>query len=165
MTMTGDVATIESQYGGQVDVTANGTHYEGNTIVISEDGVYVDGVRKDELSRSPQDKTGRATIDKVCVTVHGDARSISTQSGDITVHGNTHNASTQSGCITIEGNTHASSTMTGNINVHGECATSPESMTGTVSQRGSRSSRRPTRPDVIKRSVIGDNAKVSKKRR
>jgi len=91
---------------GNSSVTINGKTYQGRNISINGDGnVVVDGVRQKGSLVGP-----------ITIVVNGDAKSITTQSGDVRVQGTVNSVETMSGDVDVAGNILGDvSTMSGDI--------------------------------------------------
>ena len=98
------------------NVTINGVSYSGRDISMTDEGVFVDGVKQGEL---PEEKS-------IIVEVHGNVQEVSTTSGSVHCDNTSGNVITASGrivCNDIHGNI---STMSGDVscdNIAGNVST------------------------------------------
>jgi len=115
----------------------NGRRYYGNSVSVTNGGIYIDGVLQDQEDEGEQN----VRYTPVSVHVHGDApvESIRSQSASVTVEGNAGEVITQSGRVTIKGNCSGRcKTMSGRIDIGGDytAVDEPSTMSGRVTIQG-----------------------------
>lgn len=102
-------------------IVINGVSYSGNSIVVSNNKVIIDG--KD---MTPNEK-------QITIMVDGDVNDLNISScNKLTVNGNVNELSTQSGSVNISGDVNGSvKTMSGSVNC-GKISGSVKTMSGSI---------------------------------
>ena len=96
---------VVTQFSSNGEVVINGKSFSGRNISMTDEGVFVDGVKQGDL---PEEK-------EIIITVHGDVKDLSTSSGHIhcgKVSGSIKTASGTVNCNDVHGSI---STMSGDV--------------------------------------------------
>jgi len=89
---------------GQSTMIVNGVKYQGKSISVQGNKVYIDGKEADGMQHP-----------EINITIEGDVKSLDMGTGECTVNGNTHSVESGTGNITINGDVHEVETSTGDI--------------------------------------------------